>query len=314
MALFHADVRPRMVRERKTPSRITARGGRIVTLAPAKVNFCLHVLRRRPDGYHDIESLAAPISLYDRIEIRPTPGKKIRIFPDPEGSVPQGPENLAWKAASALFERFGTSFGLDIAIRKRIPVGAGLGGGSSDAAAVLLAVLRLLGTSMRAEELHGLATRLGADVPFFLVGRPAVMRGIGERIEPFPGFRRRWLVLAWPGFSVSTAWAYRLFDVSLTKTRHPHKISRLSGTRGPAREVLSNDLEAVVVSVHPEVVRLKEELLRLGAGGAAMTGSGPAVFGLFENKGAAQEAARRLRKRGVWARAVHTLGSPRGGR
>jgi 4-diphosphocytidyl-2-C-methyl-D-erythritol kinase len=264
--------------------------------APAKLNLCLRIVGKLPDGYHLVDSLMVAVSLYDEIRIvRSRKQNGLSVKCDHPG-VPDGEKNIAFQAARLLMERNKIDEGIRIVIRKRIPVGSGLGGGSSDAAATLLGLNRLLRLNLSRSTLAGLALRLGADVPFFLDGCPARARGKGDRLTPLSGFPRMWFVILYPGFSVSTAWAYRRFD-KLTK-----RITNTSITAYLKKKdwmgLLSNDLEIATVARYPKLALLKRRLIDEGANGALMSGSGSSVFGVFSSAEAARSAYHRLRKEG----------------
>jgi len=284
--------------------------------APAKINFRLRRGGRRRDGYHLLDSVMAAVSLYDEVEIRETArsGKRskqkcsrLQVTCD-SARVPNGARNLAYKAASLLFREAGINKHVAIRIRKKIPVGAGLGGGSSDAAATLVGLNRLfrLGYSSRGLERLGLA--VGADVPFFIRARPARARGVGERLTPLRRFPTVWLVLLYPGFPVATSWAFQNFSATLTKPRVNTSIAVSLGSFAKIPRLLINDLEPVVMSRFPKVALLKDSLRCQGATGVLMSGSGSAVFGVFKSRQKAQMAFRRLRTtEGIQAFVVHTL-------
>lgn len=272
--------------------------------APAKINLSLRVVGRRADGYHLLDTIMVPVSLYDEIEIRkvrlrvqnknPTP-PLIKIRCD-HPSVPDGEQNLVYRAARLLLAKAKSGQSIEIRIRKRIPVGAGLGGGSTDAAATLVGLNRLLKLGYAARQLERLGLKLGADVPFFIRGRPARARSIGERLQPISPFARRWLVILYPGFPVSTAWVYQNLPAKLTKPSVNTSIaSSLTGS-GNLPEMLVNDLESVTLGRYPKIGLLKRKLLRAGALGSLMSGSGSSVFGVFSTKRKAEEAFRRLRQ------------------
>lgn len=258
--------------------------------APAKINLCLSVLGRRSDGYHEVSMLMQMVGLYD--EVRVSLGEKGISVSCDDNTVPSGPENIAWKAAAALLRHARIDAGLCVAIKKAIPVAAGLGGGSSDAAAVLAAANRLLGTALDRGQLSDLGAGLGMDVPFFFQGPLALARGRGElltRVTPLPGF---WVLLVNPGFETPTAWVYKNLNLRLTKNVDCNKIARLT-VRNMA-EGLHNDLETVTAAAHPVIRRIEEALLAHGALGARMSGSGPTVFGIFENEEGCRAAAASL--------------------
>jgi 4-diphosphocytidyl-2-C-methyl-D-erythritol kinase len=270
----------------------------VVIRAPAKVNLALEVLRRRRDGYHEVRTVLQTISLCDRIRLKRA-GKGLRLrcrnFPD------SGPSNLAWQAADLFLRRVRPRGGLEIELEKRIPVGGGLGGGSSDAAAVLLGACRLFGVRPATEELLGWAAELGSDVPFFILGGAALGRGRGEQVEPLrPGDLQGTVLLFIPSFSCPTAAVYGAYrQPALTRrkdrlnlfSRHWKKrdIRALGGS-------LFNDLEGVVFHLHPGLAEVRERFLEAGAAGARVSGSGSCLFGLFISKEEARGAAKGLRK------------------
>ena len=276
--------------------------------APAKVNLWLRVVGKRDDGYHLIDSLMVPVGLYDEIEIiRGKRSKGILTVTCDDPGVPSGEKNLAYRAASLLLGQKGVQDAVHIHIRKRIPVGGGLGGGSSDAAATLLGLNRLFHLGCRRREILSLASGLGADVPFFIYGRPARARGIGDLVKPLDLFPRLWIVILYPGFPVSTRWVYH----NLELTNSTENISIKSSLRDHKKLVrlLVNDLEKVTIRRYPRIGLLKERLVQEGAVGALMAGSGSSAFGIFSSGQSARKALRRLRKeeRGVRAYLARSL-------
>ena len=265
--------------------------------APAKVNLFLRVVGTRADGYHLIDSLMVPVGVWDEVEIEAggvgsggSSSAAIRVECD-DPSVPSGEANLAHRAAALFLRETGASTEVRIRIAKRVPVGSGLGGGSSDGAAVLKGLNRLLGSGLSARRLAAMGARLGADVPFFVACRPARVGGVGEVVTPVDGVRSLWLVIVVPWFSVSTAWAYGRFDeVASPAADTGTRIEPFLSGAWPLHDLLVNDLERVVASRHPEIEGLKRALLGCGAGGAVMSGSGSAVFGVFRTRGEAQRA------------------------
>jgi 4-diphosphocytidyl-2-C-methyl-D-erythritol kinase len=247
-----------------------------------------------------------PVSLYDDIEIRRlnafdkkdhSKGPRIEVTCD-HPSVPSGKQNLVYQAACAFLQKLRLDARLRIHIRKRIPVGAGLGGGSSDAAATLLGLNRLFKPGLSNRSLKKLAISIGADVPFFLARSPARARGIGERLTVLKRFPALWLVILYPGFGVSTAWVYRNYHPTLTKAGVNTSIIFSLRSCKKIAAMMVNDLETVTMRRYPVIGLLKEELAHHGAVGVLMSGSGSSVFGLFENKRKAQRAYRRLQKKG----------------
>jgi len=258
--------------------------------APAKINLYLAVEEKRADGYHNISSVMQKIDLADYLHLR-IGGQGITLF-CPSSGLPEDSSNLAWRAAKIFFESTGIPEGVTITLRKEIPVAAGLGGGSSDAAAVLVGLDRLYGTELGRETLQTLAARLGADVPFFVADSPtALATGTGTELQPFAGPTGYWIVLINPGFAVSTRWVYE--NLALTTGNKFYTLpgslrsvdtsiallNSLFSSTGP-RFTLFNDLEAVTVANYPELQRIKESLDRGGATASLMSGSGPTVFGI----------------------------------
>lgn len=282
--------------------------------APAKINLSLRVVGRRADGYHLLDTIIVPVSLYDEIDMR-----RIRAAPGhPAGDliqiscdhplVPQGRENIVHRAAELIMRKTRKRQPISIHIKKNIPVGAGLGGGSSDAAAALVGLNRLLQLRLSLARIEKLALALGADVPFFVRARPARARGIGERLRPLRCLPRFWSVIVYPGFPVSTEWVYRGFRQKLTKPLVNTSIATSLKSVGELINRLENDLEAVTLKRYPEIGVFKQKLLREGAPGVLMSGSGSSVFGIFASKRAAVNAFRRLRKEeGAQAFLVHVL-------
>lgn len=269
-------------------------------LAPAKVNLFLRIVGRRADGYHLLDSVMAPVSLYDEIEVtaeaRNTRRSHIRVTCD-DPAIPADRSNLAHRAAALICRTAGMQARIAISLHKQIPAGAGLGGGSSNAAAVLTALNHLLDLKLTTDRLSRLAVRLGADVPFFLAGGAARVRGVGEVATRLPRLPRRWLTLVVPRFSVSTVWAYREFDrltpVAPVDAEAAWAPSFEAG-RWPNPSAFVNDLERAVLPVHPSLTEQKDRLRSLGARAALMSGSGSAVFGVFTNRAAAARAAAAL--------------------
>lgn len=260
-------------------------------LAPAKINLCLHVLGKRADGYHNLAMLMQQVSLYDRIGLTLNDTGGVQVHCDGV-TLAAGEENIAARAARALLVFDGKRRGVEIAIDKQIPVAAGLGGGSSDAAAVLAGLNELLGLEFSPERLRAIGVTLGADVPFFLFAPTAWATGIGDCLETIPPLPPVWYVLVNPGVAVSTAWVYQ--NLGLTSPGEVAKLPGFPGTVPALTDFLHNDLEAVTVSRFPVVNEIKTALLDHGALGALMSGSGPTVFGLFADRTAAEQAAARL--------------------
>jgi 4-diphosphocytidyl-2-C-methyl-D-erythritol kinase len=268
--------------------------------APAKINLGLRVVGQRSDGYHLIDTVMVPVSLYDDLEISTAGGAatkraaRLTVSCD-HPLVPSGKKNIAYRAAALFLDEYAIDSEVHIDIVKRIPVGAGLGGGSSDAAATLLALNRLFHVRSPVRKLMRLAASLGADVPFFIGGVPARARGIGERLSPLTSLPRLWVVILYPEIVVSTAWVYRSVRVKLTKPTVNTSITTL--LKNPEfGGLLVNDLEPVTMARYPRVGALKGKLIHAGATGALMSGSGSAVFGIFNSLTKARRAFNRLRK------------------
>ncbi|MBM4286640.1 MAG: 4-(cytidine 5'-diphospho)-2-C-methyl-D-erythritol kinase [Deltaproteobacteria bacterium] len=269
---------------------------------PAKVNLYLKVVGRRPDGYHELVTVMQPLSLADELNLTVV-GESLALecnHPD----LPWDEGNLALRAALAFQESASQKFGLRIRLTKNIPLAAGLGGGSSDAAGVLKGLNRLRGQPLDESRLHYLARQLGADVPFFLMAGPALGRGIGDVLTPVT-LPPCWLVLVNPGFAVSTAWVYSQVQPPY-QPPDPDFFTRLS--REPPSSWLHNDLETVTLQRYPVLADLKLALLQEGAQGALMSGSGPTVFGIFADEGTARQAGARLQATtGHWAAVTQGL-------
>ena len=267
--------------------------------APAKINLGLHVVERREDGYHTIETLFQAVDLFDELHISPAEsGVSLSI----EGiDLDAGEGNLVHKAATRLLAAASCHKGAAIRLVKRIPVGAGLGGGSSDAAATLKGLVGLYRMSLSTQALCELASSLGADVPFFLNGPTAFGGGIGDILESAPPLPPFWVVIVKPNFSIATGWVYREYDSRLTKTGNKIKILKSAIVSGDARRIgesLFNDLESICFERFPALAEIKKGLQTLGACGALMSGSGSSVFGLFPDNTEAQRACRSIKKSG----------------
>lgn len=266
--------------------------------APAKINLCLHVLGKRSDGYHMLAMAMQRVDLCDRIEIELGEGSGVAVSC---GGVElaQGEENIAARAARMVLDEAGRECAVRISIDKRIPVAAGLGGGSSDAATVLMALDGMLGLELGARRLMELGLRLGADVPFFVFGQPAWATGIGECLEPLPHLPSLAYLLVHPGFAVSTAWVYQ--SLRLTISDELANVPRFSAMSPEALiGQLHNDLERVTIEAYPEIDLVKQKLLESGARGALMSGSGATVFGVFDDYDLAVSAGEELTMRYGW--------------
>lgn len=268
----------------------------LTLLSPAKVNLMLDVLGKREDGYHEIESIMTRVSIFDEVLLHVEEGGGLEVTCT--GPAPSGEGNIAYKAAFEILNRYPGRARVKVEIKKNIPVAAGLGGGSSNAATVLLGLNRMLGTGLSRDELMKIGARLGADVPFFVFEKPAIARGIGEMLEEI-ALPKLWFVLMNPNIPVSTADVYRGLNLKIGLTKRRFDISMTnfnSGIEGVAG-IFRNDLEDVAIRMHPEIGFVKEDLLSAGALRALMSGSGATVFGLFANKARAEEAFDHLSSR-----------------
>jgi 4-diphosphocytidyl-2-C-methyl-D-erythritol kinase len=271
-------------------------------LSPAKVNLHLEVLEKRPDGYHEIQTLMHRVDLYDQIEIQEG-GEGIRLVAEGE-AVPEGMDNLVCKAARLFCQELGIEDDLEIRIRKRIPVGAGLGGGSGNAATTLMALNDLLQAGLDDKLLMALGARLGADVPFFIFQKPALARGKGEILTPVKLPAQLCFLMLVPPFQISTAWAYETYDRLAGKKKEATSIPDSYPEVVDLLPVLKNDLELPALTRYPEIGRMKEELLRKGARGALMSGSGSVVFGLFADSDEARRTERTVTLPRGWKTAI----------
>lgn len=265
--------------------------------SPAKINLALRILGRRADGYHDIETIFQEISLADHLEFRS--GKDWRLTCTDEG-LDCGETNLVTRAAHALAQATGHAMLGAVHLVKRIPIGGGLGGGSSNAAVGLLGLCRLWDLEVNRGLLEEIASEVGADCPFFLRGGLAFARGRGEQLEWLPGAVRGTVLLVWPGFAVRTGWAYENAEVSLTKGQRSSILKNCIHSPDPLRALgheAPSDLESAVFDRFPELGRIKMELHEAGAEFAALSGSGATLFGIFQNPSRAEQAAQLFRDR-----------------
>ena len=308
--------------------------------APAKLNLGLRVEGRRADGYHLLESLFVPLDLADQLEVRidalsDSPGQgsasisfalewDSEMSPDP--GVPRGEGNIAVEAARRFLDEAGIACSVSIRLRKSIPSGAGLGGGSSDAGAVLRALRDRFPSAHSPDALASLALELGADVPFFLDPRAACVMGIGEQIEPVSGWSGLGLLLANPGVSLATAEVFRIYDGldSTLTPADPGSTMRALKNRETGSQTLDssleslsevldsgllvNDLEAAACNLCPAVGQLRERIHGLGASWTGMSGSGATVYGIFEDLAAAKRALEKgAFEASIWARVALTV-------
>lgn len=292
---------------------------RLSVSAPAKINLTLDVLARRPDGYHDIRSLMQTISLHDTLDIThtpETPGVRLEVVGPEAAGVPADETNIVHKAAVRLQKIAaargtvpGNHSGLHITLTKRIPSQAGLGGGSSDAAATLNAVNTLFGLRLSTHRMTEIAASLGADVPFFLSGGTALVEGLGEQVTP----RRSlaffdWVVIVKPPVGVSTALAYAALDAIPDRVPGTATAAWSTPRASGQAYAVGNDFQAVVASQYPEVAAALHAMTFNGGKGPLLCGSGAAIFRLLPNEGAAERLAAHVRSANVgtvWITRLH---------
>jgi len=285
---------------------------RLRLIAPAKINWTLEVLGRRPDGYHEVRTILQTVDLWDEVELEPSERLHVSMYgkDDAERAI-MVESNLAFRAATALREASGSKEGATVVLRKRIPVAAGLGGGSSDGAAVLRGLNRLWGLSLSAEELAEVAAGLGSDVPFFLRGGTALAEGRGERLTPLGDAQPCPLVLAWPQAVLGDKTA-RMYGTLRTQhysdgSASGRLVERLRGGQRIRDEDIYNVFEGVLGEVMPEAARLFERVAACGLGCPHLAGSGPALFLLPEEGRPIEPVLRDLRSLGLEARETRVL-------
>lgn len=269
----------------------------------AKINLSLHVLGKRDDDYHEIDTVLQTVSLHDTITFERASNDSISLWCD-DRSVPVDETNLVWRAAAALRERYSITNGVKIRLEKRTPAEAGLGGGSSDAAATLIALAQLWKIEVSADDFRQVAASLGSDVPYFLYGGAARATGRGNVIEPLKESPEMHLLIIKPNVSISTAKAYGALNRSaLTSSDSKPILLRSQASDSSASidlNALHNDFEPIVFQLEPEIERAKGALLKSGAGGAMLSGSGSAVFGIFENQDAQERAIQAIELETGW--------------
>ncbi len=271
----------------------------IAVKAHAKINLDLRVLGMRPDGFHELRTVFQALTLHDTIRCVPREGPF--AIECAAAGVPLDESNLIWRAAQTLwrsFRRAGEVRDIVIQLDKQIPLQAGLGGGSADAAAALMGLAHAWRVPVKPSQLTDVAAHIGSDVPFFLSGGTALGLGRGEEIYPLADLPRHWIVLLIPGFGVSTSEAYGWYDAEPELSRAPREPQHVPGPWPSRAAQMINDLEAPIAARYPEIDQMKAALKRAGAVAAAMTGSGSTVFGLFQKRHDAVNAATRLKGSG----------------
>ena len=252
------------------------------------------MLGKRANGYHDLSMVMTRISLFDEVTLT-LKAEGVSLECD-NPLVPSGADNIAWKAAQELIGRKNLQTGVDIAIKKRIPMGGGLGGGSSNAAAVLMGLNELTGKRVGEEELMEMGLNLGADVPFFIFNRTALAEGVGEVLSPVDDLPGLWLILINPGIHVPTAEIFGNLNLGLTNKREEHTITRFYHKYSMVVSSLYNDLEKVTFRLYPKVREARDLLLEFGATGSLMSGSGSTVFGIYRSEEEARHYYSEMKK------------------
>lgn len=262
----------------------------------AKINLGLDVLGKREDGYHEVRMIMQTIRMYDQLDMRKSVEPGIHLTTNKK-YIPVDENNLVWRAAKLMMDTCGIIEGVSIHLHKVIPVAAGMAGGSSDAAATLVGMNRLFHCGLSKEKLMELGVQIGADVPYCVLRGTALAEGIGEKLTVLPPMPDCWILIGKPGISVSTKYVYTTLDLN-TDTVHPDidgmKKAMEDGNLYGITERMGNVLQDVTIPAYPEVERIKEQMKTLGAVNAMMSGSGPTVFGIFDNEEKAQEACQKL--------------------
>ena len=266
----------------------------------AKINLGLDVLGKREDGYHEVRMIMQTIRMYDQLDMRKSVEPGIHLTTNKK-YIPVDENNLVWRAAKLMMDTCGIMEGVSIHLHKVIPVAAGMAGGSSDAAATLVGMNRLFHCGLSKEKLMELGVQIGADVPYCVLRGTALAEGIGEKLTVLPPMPDCWILIGKPGISVSTKYVYTTLDLN-TDTVHPDidgmKKALEDGNLYGITERMGNVLQDVTIPAYPEVERIKEQMKALGAMNAMMSGSGPTVFGIFDNEEKAQKACQKLRESG----------------
>ena len=276
---------------------------RIQLKALAKINLGLDVLRRREDGYHEVKMIMQTISLHDDLEIRRIKTPEIQVKTNLY-YLPTNENNLVYKAAKLLMDEFDIKEGVAIQLKKRIPVAAGMAGGSTDGAAVLWGMNQMYGLGLSRQELMERGVKLGADVPYCVQRGTALAEGIGERLSVLPSMPKCTILIAKPGISVSTKFVYEnLHANDLKPEQHPDVDSMIEAMKEKNLDLLcermGNVLETVTIPAYPVIQEIKKHMMACGAAGAMMSGSGPTVFGIFHSPMQAKAAMKDLKVNGL---------------
>ena len=285
----------------------------IIIQAPAKVNLCIRVLDRLPNGYHELWSLMHTVEVFDQLRIRLNPDHdRIKLTCD-NAVLPSDQGNLVYRAADSVFRRVGQPVGVEMDLQKTIPLAAGLGGGSSDAAAAIYGLNHLLKLGWGLSEMCEIGAELGSDIPFFFQAPCAIVRGWGQEVTPCIIEGQRWVVLINPGFPIQTKWAYeqlaaRRSEVSPLDSWTQGVEATLQVSWEEVIKAMENDFEGGLFPVYPILTFMKEKLCALGAQAALLSGSGATVFGVFDDSETAKMASTQLRKDTQW----HVYDGPMG--
>lgn len=266
--------------------------------AMAKINLGLDVVRRREDGYHEVRMIMQTVNLYDKLVITVNEEPGIRLTTN-LGFLPVNEDNLIYKAARLLMDEYDIKKGVDIQLQKFIPVAAGMAGGSTDAAATLIGMNRLFHLNLSKQQLMDYGVKLGADVPYCIAGGTALSEGIGEILTPLPDVPKGYVLVAKPGINVSTRFVYTNLKLNEV-TEHPDIDAQIAAIKEQdfrkMAGFMGNVLETVTIPAHPIIQEIKDFMMTEGAVNAMMSGSGPTVFGLFEDKQLAEKACEKLRE------------------
>ncbi len=269
--------------------------------ALAKINLGLDVVRRRDDGYHEVRMIMQTINLFDRLEIKKIKESAIKIHTN-LFFLPVNENNLVYKAAKLLIDEFGIQEGVSVGLTKKIPVAAGMAGGSTDAAAMLFGMNRLFGLGLSKKQLMERGVKIGADVPYCIMRGTALAEGIGDKLSPLPAMVKCPVLIAKPQISVSTKFVYQNLKLD-DKTVHPDIDRLIEDIRNKDLKAVSdhmgNVLESVTIPNYPVISQIKEQMMDSGAVGSMMSGSGPTVFGLFDDSRTAQLAFGKMKRSGL---------------
>lgn len=269
--------------------------------ALAKINLGLDVVRRRDDGYHEVRMIMQTINLFDRLEIKKIKESAIKIHTN-LFFLPVNENNLVYKAAKLLIDEFGIQEGVSVGLTKKIPVAAGMAGGSTDAAAMLFGMNRLFGLGLSKKQLMERGVKIGADVPYCIMRGTALAEGIGDKLSPLPAMVKCPVLIAKPQISVSTKFVYQNLKLD-DKTVHPDIDRLIEDIRNKdlkaVSDLMGNVLESVTIPNYPVISQIKEQMMDSGAVGSMMSGSGPTVFGLFDDSRTAQLAFGKIKRSGL---------------